>query len=50
MSSLWIEENQDFERPCMITCALSGVLAVTLLSRFAHREVEHLRAELTSEV
>ena len=27
MSSLWIQENQDFERPCMITCALSGVVA-----------------------
>ncbi len=27
MSSLWIRENQDFERPCMITCALSGVVA-----------------------
>jgi uncharacterized protein (DUF849 family) len=27
MSSMWIRENQDFERPCMITCALSGVLA-----------------------
>jgi len=33
-----------------MVAALSGVLAVTLLSRFAHREVEHLRAELTSEV
>ena len=33
-----------------LVAALSGVLAVTLLSRFAHREVEHLRAELTSEV
>jgi len=32
-----------------MVAALSGVLAVTLLSRFAHREVEHLRAELTSE-
>jgi len=30
--------------------ALSGVLAVTLLSRFATREVEHLKAELTIEV
>jgi len=29
--------------------ALSGVFATTLLSRFAHREVEHLRAELTTE-
>ncbi|MCX5862116.1 MAG: 3-keto-5-aminohexanoate cleavage protein [Deltaproteobacteria bacterium] len=27
MSSLWIKENQDYERPCMITCALSGVVA-----------------------
>ena len=27
MSSLWIKDNQDFERPCMITCALSGVVA-----------------------
>ena len=27
MASLWTRENQDFERPCMITCALSGVLA-----------------------
>ncbi|MDQ7781437.1 MAG: 3-keto-5-aminohexanoate cleavage protein [Desulfomonilaceae bacterium] len=27
MSSLWIKENQDFERPCIITCALSGVVA-----------------------
>jgi len=26
------------------------VFAVTLLSRFARREVEHLRAELTTEV
>lgn len=33
-----------------MVAALSGVLATTLLSRFAHREVEHLRAELTSEV
>jgi uncharacterized protein (DUF849 family) len=24
---MWIRENQDFERPCMITCALSGVVA-----------------------
>ena len=30
--------------------ALSGLLASTLLSRFAHRQVEHLRAELTTEV
>jgi len=27
MPSLWITENHDFERPCMITCALSGVVA-----------------------
>lgn len=27
MSSFWIRENQDFERSCMITCALSGVVA-----------------------
>jgi len=27
MSSLWIKENQDFEKPCIITCALSGVVA-----------------------
>ncbi len=27
MTSLWKRENQDFERPVMITCALSGVLA-----------------------
>lgn len=27
MSSLWVRENQDFERSCMITCALSGVVA-----------------------
>lgn len=27
MSSLWIRENQNFERTCMITCALSGVVA-----------------------
>jgi biopolymer transport protein ExbB len=33
-----------------MVAALSGVLAATLLSRFAHREVEHLRAELTTEV
>ena len=25
--SLWIKDNQNFERPCMITCALSGVVA-----------------------
>ncbi len=29
--------------------ALSGVIASTLLSRFAHRKVEHLRAELTTK-
>jgi biopolymer transport protein ExbB len=33
-----------------MVAALSGVLAVTLLSRFARREVEHLRNELTTEV
>ncbi len=33
-----------------MVAALSGLLAATLLSRFAHREVEHLRAELTTEV
>lgn len=27
MPSLWIRENQDYERPCMITCAMSGVVA-----------------------
>jgi 3-keto-5-aminohexanoate cleavage enzyme len=27
MPSLWIKDNQDFERTCMITCALSGVVA-----------------------
>jgi uncharacterized protein (DUF849 family) len=27
MTSMWVRENQDFERPAMITCALSGVLA-----------------------
>ena len=27
MSSMWIKENQNYERPCMITCALSGVVA-----------------------
>ena len=27
MSSLWITENHNYERPCMITCALSGVVA-----------------------
>ena len=27
MTSLWIRENQNFERSCMITCALSGVVA-----------------------
>ena len=27
MGSLWITENHNYERPCMITCALSGVVA-----------------------
>jgi len=27
MSSFWITENHNYERPCMITCALSGVVA-----------------------
>lgn len=27
MSSFWITENHDYERSCMITCALSGVVA-----------------------
>lgn len=27
MPSMWIKDNRDFERPCMITCALSGVVA-----------------------
>jgi 3-keto-5-aminohexanoate cleavage enzyme len=27
MPSLWVKDNQDFERSCMITCALSGVVA-----------------------
>ena len=27
MPSLWIRENQDYERSCMITCAMSGVVA-----------------------
>jgi len=27
MTSFWITENHDFERTCMITCALSGVVA-----------------------
>lgn len=27
MPSLWTRDNQDYERPCMITCALSGVVA-----------------------
>jgi uncharacterized protein (DUF849 family) len=26
-SSFWISENHDYERPCMVTCALSGVVA-----------------------
>ncbi len=25
--SMWIKDNQNYERPCMITCALSGVVA-----------------------
>ena len=25
--SMWTRENQDFDRPCMITCAMSGVVA-----------------------
>ena len=33
-----------------MVAALAGLLATTLLTRFAHREVEHLRAELTTEV
>jgi len=32
-----------------MVAALSGLLAFTLLSRFASREVEHLRAELTTK-
>lgn len=27
MTSFWIRENQNYERSCMITCALSGVVA-----------------------
>lgn len=27
MTSLWITENHNYERSCMITCALSGVVA-----------------------
>lgn len=27
MGSLWIRENQDYEKSCIITCALSGVVA-----------------------
>lgn len=27
MASLWIKDNQNYERACMITCALSGVVA-----------------------
>ncbi len=27
MSAFWVSENHDYERPCMITCALSGVVA-----------------------
>lgn len=26
MASFWITENHNYERPCMITCALSGVV------------------------
>lgn len=25
--SMWVSENHDYERPCMITCALSGLVA-----------------------
>ena len=32
-----------------MVAALSGVIAVTMLSRFAHRAMEHLRAELTTK-
>lgn len=32
-----------------MVAALSGVFASTLLARYAHRKVEHLRAELTTE-
>ncbi len=27
MASLWVKDNQNYERPCMITAALSGVVA-----------------------
>ena len=27
MASMWIKDNQNYQRPCMITCALSGVVA-----------------------
>jgi len=27
MTSFWVKDNQDYERSCMITCALSGVVA-----------------------
>jgi uncharacterized protein (DUF849 family) len=27
MGSFWVSENYDFERSCMVTCALSGVVA-----------------------
>lgn len=27
MSSIWIRENQNYEKPCIVTCALSGVVA-----------------------
>lgn len=27
MGSMWIKDNQDYERSCIVTCALSGVVA-----------------------
>jgi len=27
MSSIWLRENQNYEKPCIVTCALSGVVA-----------------------
>jgi 3-keto-5-aminohexanoate cleavage enzyme len=27
MASMWVKDNQNYERPCMITAALSGVVA-----------------------
>jgi len=27
MASLWTKDNQNYERPCIVTCALSGVVA-----------------------